>query len=382
MAYSVIAQDEALQRDMEEYTDLAQQVQAPENETELIPGHTLTPDDTNASLPIGPKPALSTDTPENAAETAQQGIMPEGTVPTARPGIMPESIATGSENMTIIVIPGATDDPVCWDAAQNEEKLPLSSSLQVHVEEQPWKPEKIAPRSGEWEKAKTPSPTANALSPTAIPASTPDADTRSPTPAINPEPTPRIGKTGVDLDACKTQNDDFAAWLRIPGTKINYPVVWTDRVDYYLKHTFSGKESKIGTLFSLRKTDYKTPGQNIAIYGHHITTSGGNMFQPLMSYKKRSFWENHKTIYLDTLYHLGEYTVFAVVNMRNGEWDPAAAAFGSGRDFLSFASQAKSLALYDTGIEINENDHIITLITCDRDYHDPNGRLIVMAVEQ
>ena len=369
MVYSVIAQDESMKRDMEEYTDLAQQVQAPENEAELIPAYTLNPDATTASLSIGPKPALSTDTPENAAPTAKQEITPEGT-------------ATGSGNMTIIVIPGATDDPVCWDAAQNEEKLPLSSSLQVHVEEQPWKLEKIAQRSGEWEKAKTPSPTANALSPTAIPASTSDADTRSPTPAINPETTPHIGKTGVDLDACKAQNSDFVAWLTIPGTKINYPVVWTDRVDYYLKHTFSGKESKIGTLFSLKKTDYRSPGQNIAIYGHHITISGGNMFQPLMSYKKRSFWENHKTIYLDTLYHLGEYTVFAVINMRNGEWEPAAATFGSSRDFLSFASQAKCLALYDTGIEINENDHIITLITCDRDYHDPDGRLIVMAVEQ
>ena len=36
----------------------------------------------------------------------------------------------------------------------------------------------------------------------------------------------------------------------------------------------------------------------------------------------------------------------------------------------------------DTGIEVNENDHILTLITCDRDYHNPDGRLIVMAVKQ
>ena len=386
MAYSVIAQDEALQRDMEEYTDLAQQVQAAENEAELITVHTLIPDTITAPSSGSQKPVLSTDTPENAAPTAQQEITPEGTVPTAQPGIVPESIATGSENMTIIVLPGAMDDPVYWDAAQIDAEQPLSPSPQVHVEKQPGKSEETGQHPEKREATGSPSPTTNALSPTAIPASTPDADTRSPMLAKSPEPTPaptpRVGKTGVDLDACKAQNDDFVGWLKIPGTKINYPVVWTDRVDYYLKHTFSGKESKIGTLFSLKKTDFKTPGQNIAIYGHHITTSGGNMFQPLMSYKKQSFWENHKTIYLDTLYHLGEYTVFAVINMRSGEWDPAAAAFGSSRDYLSFASRAKALALYDTGIEIKENDHIITLITCDRDYHDPDGRLIVMAVEQ
>ena len=373
MVYSVIAQDESMKRDMEEYTDLAQQVQAPENEAELIPGYSLTPDLTTASLSIGSKPALSTDTPENAAPTAKQEIMPE-------------SIAAGSGNVTIILLPGATDEPVCWGAAQNEEELPLSSSLQVHVEEQPCKSEETGQHPEKREATASPSPTTNALPPMAIPASTSDADIRSPTPAISqeptPAPTPRIGKTGVDLDACKAQNDDFVAWLKIPGTKINYPVVWTDRVDYYLKHTFSGKESKIGTLFSLKKTDYRSPGQNIAIYGHHITISGGNMFQPLMSYKKRSFWESHKTIYLDTLYHMGEYTVFAVVNMRNGEWDPATASFGSDQAFLYFVRRVKAQALYETGIEVNADDHIITLITCDRDYHDPDGRLIVMAVEQ
>ena len=386
MVYLIIAQDEALQRDMEEYTDLAQQVQTEENEAELVPVPTLTPDATTEPLSIGPKPVLSTDTPENAAPTAQQEIMPEGAVPTAQPGIVPESIATGSENITIIVIPGATDDPVCRDAAQIDAGQPLSPSPQVHVEEQPGKSEETGQHPDKREATTSPSPTANNLSSTVIPASTIDADSRSPTPAISseptPAPTPRIGKTGVDLDACKAQNDDFVAWLKIPGTKINYPVVWTDRVDYYLKHTFSGKESKIGTLFSLRKTDYESPGRNIAIYGHHITTSGGNMFQPLMSYKKQSFWESHKTIYLDTLYHLGEYTVFAVINMRNGEWDPAAASFGSGQAFLAFVRRAKAQALYETGVEVHADDHIITLITCDRDYHNPDGRLIVMAVEQ
>ena len=159
-------------------------------------------------------------------------------------------------------------------------------------------------------------------------------------------------------------------------------MVWSDRVDYYLTHTFSGKESKIGTLFSLRKTDYVTPSRNIAVYGHHITTSGGNMFQPLTSYKKQNFYENHKTIYFDTLYELGEYTVFAVVNMKSSDWDASAASFDSDQAFLAFVNRAKAASLYDTGVEVTADDCILTLITCDRDYHDPDGRLIVMAVKQ
>ena len=43
----------------------------------------------------------------------------------------------------------------------------------------------------------------------------------------------------VDLSAYLAQNHDFVAWLRIPGTNVDYPVVQTDDPDYYLNHTFS-----------------------------------------------------------------------------------------------------------------------------------------------
>lgn len=79
--------------------------------------------------------------------------------------------------------------------------------------------------------------------------------------------------TGADLAACLAQNDDFIAWIRIPGTNVDYPVVWTDDAEYYLHHTFTGKQGAAGTLFSLMKTDYSIPSRNIAIYGHHLKLS-------------------------------------------------------------------------------------------------------------
>lgn len=62
--------------------------------------------------------------------------------------------------------------------------------------------------------------------------------------------------TGADLAACLAQNDDFIAWIKIPGTNVDYPVVWTDDAEHYLHHTFTGKQGAAGTLFSLMKTDY------------------------------------------------------------------------------------------------------------------------------
>ena len=186
----------------------------------------------------------------------------------------------------------------------------------------------------------------------------------------------------VDLSAYLVQNPDFVAWLRIPGTNVDYPVVQTDNPDYYLNHTFSGKSSVVGTLFSLADADYAAPGRNIAIYGHHLRSSGEKMFTSLMRYKNPDFYEDNKTVVLDSLYRRSEYTIFAVVNMKVGDWEPSRTTFSGNAAFMTFVNRAKSESLYDTGVEVGADDHILTLITCDRSYAGKEGRLVILAVER
>ena len=192
----------------------------------------------------------------------------------------------------------------------------------------------------------------------------------------------RAAQSAVDLSAYLAQNPDFIAWLRIPGTNVDYPVVQTDDPDYYLNHTFSGKSSVVGTLFSLADADYAAPGRNIAIYGHHLRSSGEKMFTSLMRYKNPDFYEDNKTIVLDSLYRRSEYTIFAVVNMKVGDWEPSRTMFSGDAAFMAFVNRAKSESLYDTGVEVGADDHILTLITCDRSYAGKEGRLVILAVER
>ena len=186
----------------------------------------------------------------------------------------------------------------------------------------------------------------------------------------------------VDLSAYLAQNPDFVAWLRIPGTNVDYPVVQTDDPDDYLNHTFSGKLSVVGTLFSLADADYQAPGRNIAIYGHHLRSSGEKMFTSLMRYKNPDFYEDNQTIVLDSLYRHSEYTIFAVVNMKVGDWEPSRTTFSGDAAFMAFVNRAKSESLYDTGVEVGADNHILTLITCDRSYAGKEGRLVILAVER
>jgi len=186
--------------------------------------------------------------------------------------------------------------------------------------------------------------------------------------------------TGADLAACLAQNGDFIAWLKIPGMNVDYPVVWTDDAEYYLHHTFTGKQGAAGTLFSLMKTDYSIPSRNIAIYGHHLKSTGEKMFTSLMRYKDADFYAGHETVLLDTLYESGAYRIFAVLNFHSGEWDASQADFESDAAFRDFIQYAKRNALYDTGMTVGAEDSLLTLITCDRSYGGRSGRLAVMAV--
>ena len=85
---------------------------------------------------------------------------------------------------------------------------------------------------------------------------------------------------------------------------------------------------------------------------------------------------------LDSLYRHSEYTIFAVVNMKVGDWEPSRTTFSGDAAFMAFVNRAKSESLYDTGVEVGADDHILTLITCDRSYAGKEGRLVILAVER
>lgn len=184
-----------------------------------------------------------------------------------------------------------------------------------------------------------------------------------------------------ELLALKSLNNDFVAWLQIPGTVIDYPVVRSDDADYYLHHLFTGQKSKLGCLFSLTTSDYETPSRNIAIYGHHLSTTDA-MFSTLVLYKDESYYQEHPLIRLDTLYGSRSYRIFAVLNQKVTDWDASTAAFSNDAAFRQYIERAKRLSFYNTGVAVSDKDHILTLITCDRSYGGLRGRLLVMAVEE
>jgi sortase B len=91
------------------------------------------------------------------------------------------------------------------------------------------------------------------------------------------------------------QNPDMVGWVKIEGTAINYPVMYTPNDgDFYLNHGFDKQKSKSGVPFIDQRCSINPPATNIIIYGHHM--KNGTMFADLAKYKDKKFWQDHPVV--------------------------------------------------------------------------------------
>lgn len=100
----------------------------------------------------------------------------------------------------------------------------------------------------------------------------------------------------VDFKALKKINPDIVAWIRIPDTSIDYPVVQGNDDSYYLTHTFKKTEHVAGAIFldSDNNADF-SDDKNI-IYGHNM--KDGSMFRGLRNFLGDKFLKEHHILYL------------------------------------------------------------------------------------
>lgn len=173
------------------------------------------------------------------------------------------------------------------------------------------------------------------------------------------------------------QNNDFIGWICIEGTNVNYPVMQTpDNPDYYLKHSFEKTYSDYGVPY-IEESCAVGLSNNVVIYGHHM--KNGSMFADLCMYTDKGFYEEHKTIQFDTLSTLGKYEVVAVFkfNTNKETFKYNECCTMNEEAFKEFMSQVHERELYDTGVDAEYGDQLLTLSTCEYTY--TNGRLVVIA---
>ena len=175
-------------------------------------------------------------------------------------------------------------------------------------------------------------------------------------------------------------NSDVVGWIKIGNTNIDYPVMQNG--DYYLHRNIYKNYSSHGTPYLAEYCNIQY-SDNLIIYGHHMNDN--SMFAQLDDYKKHSFYENHKYIKFYSYYNgiTIEKTYEIAIAFKTVVYSDKGfkyynyTNFSDVQELNDFIENCRKLEFYNTGIDINYGDKLITLSTCE--YSQKNGRIVVVA---
>ncbi len=179
-----------------------------------------------------------------------------------------------------------------------------------------------------------------------------------------------------EIKALNATYQDAVAWLKIPGTVIDYPIFYSSDNDRYLRHDRDNNATDWGEPF----LDYRCNIQNIGktsafiIYGHNSETNDN--FTPLVNYKRPDFFNTHKQIEFSDVNGNHTWEIFSIYVTDSNDFY-IKTEFNSDTEFANFFNDRKNMSIYNTGLSISESDTVLTLSTCD--YTKTDGRLVIHA---
>ena len=184
----------------------------------------------------------------------------------------------------------------------------------------------------------------------------------------------------VDFEELMKINPDTVGWIRFypEPSQISYPIVQGEDNERYLHETFSANENTLGAIFLNVDNSADYSDKNTIIYGHRMRD--GSMFRHLQDYEDESFWKDNPYFYIYTpdgkeiTYHIYSYAVVNAVS------DTYLTEFGDDESYQEFLDMTMETSEYDTGVEVDAEDTIVTLSTCTS--ASDENRIVVRGVKE
>lgn len=179
----------------------------------------------------------------------------------------------------------------------------------------------------------------------------------------------------VDFNALKKKNKDTVAWIYVPNTKVNYPVVQQHNNSYYLNHSFNKKANVAGWIFADYRDSFTTFKRNTVIYGHGRTDDV--MFGSLEWTLKESWYKNKNNhiIQLLTPTHNTYWQIVSIYVIKQESYY-LSVNFENNTTFKKWIDTMVKRSKYNFGVSTSVNDRFLTLSTC-KDYK--GNRIVVQA---
>ncbi len=183
----------------------------------------------------------------------------------------------------------------------------------------------------------------------------------------------------VNFKKLKKANPDIYAWINIPNTVIDYPILQSEESNsYYLDHTVNGNRSAYGSIYTEDYNNKDFSDFNTVIYGHNM--KNGTMFGSLKKFRDSSFFEKNRYINVYLENRILKYEIFAACT-----WDNKHIL--ANNDFLLEEERSDYIerifnvrdmnSQIKKDLEVTSEDKIITLSTC---MNNKKKRFIVSGV--
>lgn len=186
----------------------------------------------------------------------------------------------------------------------------------------------------------------------------------------------------IDFAALQQQNPDVYAWITIPGTTVNYPVLQnpTDN-GYYLFHNLDGSSGYPGCVYSELCDAKDFSDFNTVLYAHNMDDGlTGTMFSSLLNYLNEDFLKANRTVIIYTPTEKRVYKIFASV-LYSDVYIPNAYSdkvVSDRQAFLDSFKNAYSGTVVLDDVPVTTDSHILTLSTCI--IGQPSVRYLIEAV--
>lgn len=182
------------------------------------------------------------------------------------------------------------------------------------------------------------------------------------------------GEDNPTLKDLKKLNPDVKAWIQVPKTNIDYPVVQgQDDMEYINKNVY-GEFELSGAIFlsCLNKDDFSDP-YNL-VYGHNM--KNGGMFADVADFTNKEYFETHQKgkLYLtDATRKIRFFACMKVTAADAKIYHPDGYRKENLKDLLDYI-QANAVQYRD--VNVADENLLIALSTCSE--AETNGRVVLI----
>lgn len=169
----------------------------------------------------------------------------------------------------------------------------------------------------------------------------------------------------VDLMSYVEKYPNVCAYIQIPGTYIDFPVVQYADNEYYLNKGYAQQDYDAGSPFLDYRNNIEYLDSNNVIYAHNM--ADGSMFGTLQRLKNETYFkDNDGFIYLNSIGHRNLFKIYSVYEIDLVSFNFIQTGFDSTESFNEFLIKTNELNQSDdlNMITPPENTKILTLSTC------------------